>query len=643
MLLIYVEVPRNYVSDLEAQVGRLTEKLYELQEQIEPALVNGETPTSHRQSSSNTHEPGTSPPFAQPATSDGSPSQLQDLVKSVRNVVAEPSRQPRFLGQSSGITLAKMVMAAVRVDALTSPLFSEQRPYDPPSSALAVKATLPPRHAADHLVRVYFQYRNPHLPIVKRSQVEVAVANTYQRVGNAQDLDHAAEKDAFMAYMVFAIALFDVPSPSGGRPSQSEGCFRSAVGWVEHVITYSRSDIDTLRAVLLLAQFVALCPSRGSFWHLTGFALRLCIDIGLHWETEEQALQMDPDTLHERRSLWYSTYQFDRVLCITLGRPFGIVDESTRVPLPDPWATSYEHREFDPFDVHSQEAHNHLFSLSKLESEIKHVLHSQTWELKLSYPRVDYSAWLQDIQPRLQHWYDTIPQPHKAHPLSIFAYQAYWNVMHSNAILLLHRPHSIALHPSTESLFVIFDASCKLIASTKVLQREGKIDIQWKSVHELFMAGLGIIYGLWQAKEIRSQRSASSSIATLHSCASTLSAFSESFAGAAGCRDAFETLSTATVDWLLTQDAEQERQNRLALEKQVEGLLQQLRPSREGIPTVEENNDTNYMLNMLSADNFAFSEMLSSTAQWPEFQSMEYDDMSQYSSKAAEYNAGWWQ
>ena len=67
---------------------------------------------------------------------------------------------------------------------------------------------------------------------------------------------------------------------------------------------------------------------------LAGTALRLCIDIGLHWESEEQALHMDPRVLYDRRCLWYSTYHLDRALCITLGRPFGIIDESTSVQLP---------------------------------------------------------------------------------------------------------------------------------------------------------------------------------------------------------------------------------------------------------------------------------------------------------------------
>ncbi|KAI9876288.1 MAG: hypothetical protein M1823_007307, partial [Watsoniomyces obsoletus] len=169
------------------------------------------------------------------------------------NVVVEPSRQPRFLGQSSGITLAKLVMAAIRIDALPAPLSSEQRVQELPSSAPPAEASLPPRHAADHLVEVYFHYRTPHLPILERSQAEETLESAYLSMSGQQPSNRVTEIDVFTAYMIFAIALCDVPNPSGGRPSQSEGCFRSAIAWIEKVFTLSRSDLDTLRAVLLIA------------------------------------------------------------------------------------------------------------------------------------------------------------------------------------------------------------------------------------------------------------------------------------------------------------------------------------------------------------------------------------------------------
>ncbi|KAJ5669177.1 fungal-specific transcription factor domain-containing protein [Penicillium macrosclerotiorum] len=394
-------------------------------------------------------------PHVHNSKSDTSLNHVQDLVKSVKDIVVEPSRQPRFLGQSGGITLARLVISAIRVDALPSPLLTEPRPYNPSSFSMAAEASLPPRQAADHLVNVYFQYHTPHLPVVERARVEEAIESAYQAMSGQQLPNRAVEEDIFICYMILAIALCDVSNPSGGRPSQSEGCFRSAMSWYEKVVASSKSDVETLRTILLLAQFIALCPSQGSLWNLTDIALRLSIDIGLHWESEDHIANLDPAILYDRRRLWYSTYQFDRILCITLGRPFGIIDESVRVPFPNPWAVDRRTSgsESIELDIHSQRAHNNLFTLSKLESEIKHAQHSQTWAPKLAYPKANYAVWVQDIKPRLEEWYATIPQINRAHPLSIFAHQAYWEYIYRNAILLLYRPNSAGLQTSQEQQF----------------------------------------------------------------------------------------------------------------------------------------------------------------------------------------------
>ncbi|KAH6719729.1 fungal-specific transcription factor domain-containing protein [Leptodontidium sp. MPI-SDFR-AT-0119] len=624
------EVPRDYVSHLESQIKNLTRELQELRTQSVLSFNGGNATPNETPSSALSLDVQT--PTANSSTGNKGSTQFEDLVTSVRTVVAEPSRQPRFLGQSGGITLAKLVMAAIRVDALPSPLFPEEhgpKTFDVTTPIPAAAASLPPRHAANHLVDVYFQYRTPHLPIISRSQVDDALESAYSTTSGLQPPDRNAEKNMFTTYMILAIALCDLPGPSGnGRPSQSEGCFGSAVNWIEKVITYSKSDIDTLRTVLLLTQFVALCPSRGSLWHLTGTALRLCIDIGLHWESDEQALGMDSNLLNERRRLWYSTYQFDRLLCITLGRPFGIIDESARVPLPNPWIAPLVpiDPEANNFDIHSQRAHNHLFDLSKLESEIKHVHHSLCWATKKAYPKPNYNTWILDIQPRLQEWYATIPELSRAHPSSIFANQDYWDAIYNNALLLLYRPKSTVLAVSNEAISISFDASCKLIANIKALQREGKVDIMWKYVHHLFMAGLGVIYSIWQFKEIRDRNPVRSSISTLQSCATTLSAMSETFPGASSCRNVFETLSSATIDWLLTNDADEVRQNRVDFEKQVQDLLQHLQPARDGM-FAQNDVGTDNMSSMLSVDNFAFGEMLNSAAQWPFLDYMGFGDL----------------
>ena len=98
----------------------------------------------------------------------------------------------------------------------------------------------------------------------------------------------------------------------------------------------------------------------------------------------------------------------------------------------------------------------------------------------------------------------------------------------------------------------------------------------------------------------------------------------EAFHGVVGCRDVFDTLSSVTIDWLVANDAEEIYHSRLEFDKQVENVLQQLQIPH-GVMFTHENS-ANDISSMLCTDNFAFREMLSYAAHWPDIQ--EINDIS---------------
>ena len=407
--------------------------------------------------------------------------------------------------------------------------------------------------------------------------------------------------------MVFAIALCSINHPSGDRPPQSLECFNSAINHLETVFVYSKDRIETLRALLLLCQYVALCPAKGSLWLLTGTALRLAIDLGLHWEAQQTDLSFRE--LNDRRCLWWSAYQFDRMLCITIGRPFGIQEPGINVALPElrPFNANQEPHSFT---VNARKAHNSLIVMTRLESEIKHVLYGHLLHASPAYPKADYRIWLPDISSRLNNWRTTLPRPSDADPASVFALQAYWDAIYNNALLFLHRPNPLAPQVTSDVMHIYFNAACKVIASVRTLHRQRKIDIVWKWTHHLFMAGLALLYCVWDSQGLRDHIDLKTCIPTLQMCASTLSAIAERWSGAVGCRDAFEALSTITTDWLITSSAE--TAGRAQFERQLQALQHQLPPM---LPGMAATDDT---LAMLSTDGSGFGEYLNSFAQWPQ-------------------------
>lgn len=340
---------------------------------------------------------------------------------------------------------------------------------------------------------------------------------------------------------------------------------------------------------------------------MTGTALRLAVDLGLHWEADQSDLGFRE--LNDRRCLWWSAYQFDRMLCITIGRPFGIQEPGINVALP-------ELRPFDidqephTFTVNARRAHNSLITMTRLESEIKHVLYGHLLQASPAYPKPNYRVWLPDIQSRLVNWCTTLPHPGDADPASIFASQEYWDAIYNNALLFLYRPNSLAPRPTADAIHGYFNAACKVIASIKTLHRQRKIDILWKWTHHLFMAGLALLYCIWGPHGLRDTMDSRVCISTLQTCESTLSAIAERWGGAEGCRDAFEALSTISIELLITSSIE--RIDRTRFEEQLQALQDIYPPMMPGMAT---SDDT---LAMLSTDGYGFGEYLNSFAQWPQ-------------------------
>lgn len=632
------EVPRNSLAILEMQVERLKAELAELRRERAANSAQAKSsdaspmeyapPAMGMQSSG----PGTSPGGVSNAEQQECNSDPRDLVRSIGLVALESTSEPRFMGTSSGLSFAKMVMGAVKYDqGAPLPTIGERRPLQHAAASPSITSSLPPRHVAAHIVNIYFQHRTPHFAILERHQVDQAVDNVYSNYFSQshESRQHMiVHKDLFTTYMVLAIGLCGIAQGENSRPLQSEGCFNSAMKSLDAISVYPRSGLDTLTAILLLCQYITLCPSKGSLWQLSGTALRLCIEMGLHWETEP-VLKMDPTILNERRRLFWASYNFDRALVIPLGRPFGIVDQSANTAFPDPWLYSTDSQEpQDVNDTHEMDgnhkcASNHVTALYKLQSEIKHVLYHVMKGASLAFPQPDYNLWIRDIRPRLERWKATVPPLQKSHPQSIFACQHWWDSMYSSTLLLLYRPNPLIPCLTPSSLDICYEVSCHMITSIKMLHREHRIDIPWIWVHQLMLAGLTMVYCVWHSDAVLNRISFQDLMDTTQRCSSVLAALAERFPGAAGCRDAFEMLSVTTLKWFVAKDSGVIRQGESSFSKFLQTIQQQADSSASvyaGVPNCQDDEH----LFFLPEDPLEFGESLASAAQWPSLHG-EYD------------------
>ncbi|KAF7550272.1 hypothetical protein G7Z17_g5813 [Cylindrodendrum hubeiense] len=355
-------------------------------------------------------------------------------------------------------------------------------------------ATFPDKEVGLRLVRLYFEHSNPQIPILHR----VEFMQTFERVYATQDPARGS-RELYLLNMVFAIGCGvivgePVKTESSGdsstmsidqarNHSAPEEYHASAIVHLESCLSNSGGGLEVLQAVLLLANFALLRPVPPGLWYIIGVAVRLAVDLGLHYEDDrdmdgamaDSAEADGPEAagLREngvqsrgrrlwirdmRRRLWWCTYSLDRLVSTCVGRPFGISDQviTTEFPssLDDDYITPTGFLDPPADQVQPSYKHvaHHYFRLRLLQSEILQVLQynqtqiakagiqSKGTHIHLPSPFLvqfdSFRSWRIDIDRRLYQWKTTAPTRQETGVMfsTEFLELNYWQ-----AIIMLYR------------------------------------------------------------------------------------------------------------------------------------------------------------------------------------------------------------
>lgn len=426
---------------------------------------------------------------------------LNELVSNIGSVSVQGASDSRYLGSTSGISFARVVFAAVKSSvSSTSSDKGGIRPSKPPMPKPSMRdsffglhtrptikqAPFPDKEVGRRLVEFYFEHANPQVPILHRGEFmkmfDLAYAPGDARVRTPREL--------YMLNIVFAIGAGIFLGDSGdeeekekkggkretgndrgvvGRQCQPEEYHASAIVHLESCLGSPSSvdgadgfggGLEELQVVLLLAGFALLRPVAPGLWYIIGVAVRLAVDLGLHYEdgkdidigleaeefngeNNENARMQRERSLRERgrrewvrdfrRRLWWCTYSLDRLVSTCVGRPFGITDQvvTTEFPslLDDKYITPAGFQEPGGVGEPSYKyVAYHYFRLRLLQSEILQVLQHQHAQMAragganqrnpymhTSLPsgflsKFDsFRSWRIDIDNRLWEWKSSAP------------------------------------------------------------------------------------------------------------------------------------------------------------------------------------------------------------------------------------------
>lgn len=431
-------------------------------------------------------------------------SRLRKLVNKSGFSGIPGAANPRHLGAASGVSFARVVFAAVQSSVSDQRSTSDKggvHPYksiagNGPAQGTSMRdsffglhtkplihpAPFPDQRITKKLVTLYFEYANPQMPVLHKGEFMEMFDRVYAEEGRVR-----GPRELYMLNMVCAIGGAIILGEGGKsdeatdepKQTQPEEYHASAIVHLESCLG-SGGGLEELQAVLLLANFALLRPVPPGLWYIIGVAVRLAVDLGLHYEDGKDvdtglgdgASQQTETLARERvrrewvrdlrRRLWWCTYSFDRLVSVCVGRPFGISDQviTTEFPslLEDRFISQQNGLQQPPSDMlrptYKLIAH-HYFRLRLLQSEILQVLQFQQAQMARSSGLNDknpymhtslpspflsqfdsFRSWRIDIDRRLYEWKNSAPQKHET---GVAFSTEFFDLNYWQAVIMLYR------------------------------------------------------------------------------------------------------------------------------------------------------------------------------------------------------------
>lgn len=185
---------------------------------------------------------------------------------------------------------------------------------------------LPPRHQADRLISNFKRSIHVYAPLLHWPTFSQEYENLY-RVGS---FDGCRQIWVSVFYAVMATGSIMDTQPSHAHEGDGTGFLQKSIN---NVNTWSDElTIDHVRVALLISTYFMEVNLKSAGWVWLGSAVRISQDIGLHCDRGPYP-PMDAEI---RRRVWWSVYNWDRLVSLEIGRPTLINDDDCDVQEPTP-------------------------------------------------------------------------------------------------------------------------------------------------------------------------------------------------------------------------------------------------------------------------------------------------------------------
>ncbi|KAF4760623.1 hypothetical protein N7455_000835 [Penicillium solitum] len=534
---------------------------------LERKLVESDRSASQNATATNTVPSLFSPPGGHPTPHTTTSGFDNNPVGEIVGLLALSSEAPAYVGSSSGLSLAadlgEMVQTSVwnqfisRMQQKASTTANNPQnkagqvhgPSEQPSATqildrptrmedlLPANVEPPTDEMGTRILDTYFTRLHSRYPFINRKQVWQIHADRWRLAKiKREDLTRSDRFVIFKLNLVYAIGATMLRLSEKYAYTSPERFYTAAL---QHVPTMCEArSVDNIEAMVLLVVYHLRTASSHGMWYMIGLAMRTAIDLGLHRKANE--INMDPFTTQMRRRLFWTVYYLERVVSMSLGRPFSISDRHIDLDLPlevdddieDPTLLTAP---LDPTKTTTLTFAIYLFKLRRIDSRIQHKIYRADRPLSSLRPKMD------PLYLELEEWKESAVLRFNGPDLD-------YPMLHFNrAVRLLIQPF-LPLLPITDPYYQIcILAAGNICQSHKRLHQTLEYGHSFLAVQTVFMAGITLLYALWtHTDQVWSVRMSND----IRACSTVLFVMGERAAWVKKYRDAFELLVNAAMEKL---------------------------------------------------------------------------------------------
>ncbi|KAH8810824.1 fungal-specific transcription factor domain-containing protein [Xylogone sp. PMI_703] len=217
------------------------------------------------------------------------------------------------------------------------------------SQSIAQMFALPPRRAADDMIKTYFHEIHILYPFLIRDRF----MRSYQAVWTGEDGEGEQRLLYCIMNLIFALSCQIKKRDAPDEMAAAAAIFYKRAVQLLQFNVIGGGSLELVQSLLLMGQYLQSTEWPHRCWVVIGLAIRISQGLGLHMKRTTASLcQLDRELA---RRLWHGCVFMDRMVSMTLGRPM-MISKCDALGVPFPQAIDDEYLSSDARKEHSQPA-----------------------------------------------------------------------------------------------------------------------------------------------------------------------------------------------------------------------------------------------------------------------------------------------